>query len=226
MKRYLALDIGNVLCRIDFRRFTFAISEATNISTWEVGQRVNRSQKMRDVGLLDMKDVLASEFQIKSSVIMDKILTIWDKEVVVFDWSVLDFFEKLYDDDNQINIALLSNVGTDHAKLINRFFNTEYTNMHHHGIFKNSIKYFSCDVGVRKPQSLYYQSFLQRYPEFTGCVYLDDLSDNLITSKEFGFNAVQFDLDKINSKKECEAMLKQIGNMILEPQEEKNSRRH
>ena len=221
--KYVALDMGSVLVRVDFRKFTFAISEYVNLSTWEIARRINHSQRLRDVGLLNMTNILESEFDIKSSVILDKLMDVWNKEVLIFETEVFDYFIQL-SSQNDLNIAILSNVGLEHSKLIDTYIDIRYASDYTTQVFKNAVRYYSCNVGVRKPQSLYYQSFLQRYPMFTGCVYLDDLSENLVASTEFGFQAVQFDLDKINSKKECKTMLDHIGNMILTPVEEKNSR--
>lgn len=184
---YIALDIGNVLCRVDFRKFTFAISRITNLSTWEVGRKINRSQKIRDVGLLSMTDILESEFGIKSQPVIDDLISIWNEQVVSFDLNVLDFFESKKD----LQIALLSNVGLEHSNMIKNYFNyfTEDSR------FKNAIFYFSCDLGTRKPNTLYYSNFLSIHPEFKGCIYLDDLRENLDTASKLGFNSVEFNLE-------------------------------
>jgi len=220
MRHYVALDIGNVLCTIDFKAFTSAISKITNLSIWEVGHRVNISQKLWDAGLITMTGVLESEFDIKSPVIIDELMDIWNKKVLIFDNRMFDYLNQI-SDSVDMNIALLSNVGFEHSKIIDKFL-SHYNGLH----WRKSIRYYSCDVGAIKPQSLYYQSFLQRYPDFTGCVYLDDLKENLEASIKFGFKAVEFNLEKISSLDEKEAMLKQIGSMIMSTTEEKNSRRH
>jgi FMN phosphatase YigB (HAD superfamily) len=218
MKYYLALDIGNVLCRVDLRKFTFAVSKAVNLSTWEVGHIINRSQRLQDVGLLTMGEILESEFNIKSSVLLDELINIWNNEVVTFDKNVFDFFStmsKQYD----LNIALLSNIGTDHAVIADEYIK----NIIQSEVFADAIRHYSCNVGVRKPQSLFFQSFLLQHPEFQGCVYLDDREENLIASKPFGFQEQTFDLETITNLK---ASLEYVENLLLEPKEEKNSRWH
>ena len=216
---YIALDIGNVLCRIDFRQFTYPLSRHLNLSTWEVGRRINRSQKLQDVGLLNMTEVLESEFGIKSNVIIEEFLYIWNTKVIKFDLDVLAFFQEKV---NDLKIALLSNVGLDHSIMIDNFINShpEYD------IFGNSIRYFSCNVGARKPQILYYQSFLDQNPNFEGCVYLDDLPENIEMANKLGLNAVEFNLEKISSKDELTLRLKSINDLIYETKEEKISRWH
>lgn len=218
MKHYLALDIGNVLCKVDLRQFTFAVSKVVNLSTWEVGHIVNRSQRLQDVGLLTMGEILESEFKIKSSVLLDELIDIWNNKVVTFDKNVFDFFStmsKQYD----LNIALLSNIGIDHAVIADKYIKDIIQSE----VFVDAIRHYSCNVGVRKPQSLFFQSFLLQHPEFKGCVYLDDREENLIASLPFGFYTQTFDLESITNLK---ASLEYVENLLLEPKEEKNSRWH
>ena len=68
-------------------------------------------------------------------------------------------------------------------------------------IYDNSIKHFSCHVGVRKPDYLFYQNFLVKHPDFRNCLYIDDLHDNLAMSLEYGFQGHHFDLSEKNKQK-------------------------
>lgn len=43
---------------------------------------------------------------------------------------------------------------------------------------------------------IYYQSFLWQYPEFKGCLYVDDLQENLNTGEKFGFKPYKLDLSE------------------------------
>lgn len=217
--RYIALDIGNVLCRIDFRQFTYPLSRHLNLSTWEVGRRINRSQKLRDVGLVSMSEILESEFNIKSNVVVEDFVNIWNTKVVKFDLDVLNFFQ---DQINDLRVALLSNVGIEHAGMIENFINS-FPGL---DVFKKSVRHYSCNVGVRKPQTLYYQSFLDQNPEFTGCVYLDDLPENLESASKLGFVSAEFNLEKITTQEELKLRLKAINDLVCETKEEKNSRWH
>jgi hypothetical protein len=62
------------------------------------------------------------------------------------------------------------------------------------------------------------------YPEFYGCVYVDDVVENLETGKRYGFRPYHFDLSKMDTSLE----LPEIEKMILEVAEvqEKNPRWH
>jgi hypothetical protein len=43
---------------------------------------------------------------------------------------------------------------------------------------------------------VYYQSFLLQHPEFKGCLYVDDVVDNLNASKAFGFRTFHMSLQE------------------------------
>ena len=51
MKYYVCLDIGNVLCHVDFNVFLADVSESLNVTTEDAMYFLNRSQKLHDLGL-------------------------------------------------------------------------------------------------------------------------------------------------------------------------------
>ena len=125
---------------------------------------------------------------------------------------------------HNLKIALLSNVGLEHAERMAKVLSYE-------GFFQDAIKHFSCQVGARKPTHLYYQSFLQLHPKWERCVYVDDLQANLDASKQFGFKPFRFDLEEISRgddpAEEFHNQMKRLEKFILDnnpPQ--KNPRWH
>jgi hypothetical protein len=114
-------------------------------------------------------------------------------------------------------VALLSNIGVEHAVMME---NT----LKHGGFFPDAIKHFSCDVGARKPSMIYYQSFLWQYPEFKGCLYVDDLQENLDSGAKFGFRPFHLDL----SKPGVDDKIREIEKIVIETSSSKvkNSRWH
>ena len=86
-----------------------------------------------------------------------------------------------------LQVALLSNIGVEHAQMMERKLELG-------GFFPGAIKHFSCTVGARKPSMVYYQSFLLQNPQFKGCLYVDDMVDNLAASKAFGFRTFHMSL--------------------------------
>lgn len=188
MSQYICLDIGNVLVKANFQPFLRKLSKTLNISMEEANHFLNRTQKLHDLGYSRISDELADHFEIRSSVIIEELLQEWAGIVSEASY-MLDFFNDLKKESG-LKIALLSNIGLDHAGIIEKLLD-------HNGFLDDTVKYFSCFVGSRKPSSLYYQSFLQLHPDWKSCVYIDDLQENLDASKQFSFRTYRFALDEI-----------------------------
>lgn len=201
--KYLALDIGNVICHVELKVFLQDLSQIANISLEEALYFTNRHQKVHDLGLTSMKNDMKEYLKIQSPVIINKLLASWD-ECILTNYEVLDAFNHLAD-NHEVQIALLSNIGPEHAELMDR-------RLSHNGFLNKSIKHFSCEIGARKPTDLFYQSFLWTHPEFKGCVYVDDALENLATGKKFGFQPYHFALDKMKVADE----LVEIQKLVLE----------
>lgn len=186
--KYAAFDIGNVLVNVNFPGFINKLSKALNISVEDATYFMNRSQKLHDLGLTVMKDELIDHLHIKSSVLRDELIADWNGCITPADW----LLEKLdtWCHDHDIQIALLSNVGLEHAVRMRE-------TLGYHEFFKNGITHFSCEVGARKPNALYYHTFLQMHPEFQGCPYFDDLKENLEVGAKFGFKPFRFSLEEL-----------------------------
>lgn len=204
MKR-ICLDIGNVLCAVDFSHFLQHLSRTLNITLDEAQYFLNRTQKLHDMGLTSVSDELRDHFKIKSPVIIDELLKLWMGIVWRDNMALENMLEK-----HKVQVALLSNIGFEHAEMIKEWQALGRVDP----FFPESIKHFSCYVGARKPSSLFYQSFLLDHPEFKGCLYIDDLQENLDTGSKFGFEPFRLSLeeDDISEK------LKQIEEMITKPE--------
>lgn len=183
--KYVALDIGNVLYHCDFKPFLDTLSKSLNITLKDAEYFLGRTQKLHDLGYTIMSDELRDHFHIKSEVIIEEILDSWNNSVTP-NMYILNYLNNL-EQEGKLQIALLSNIGLEHAA------NIEYV-LKGHEVLAGCIKHFSCFVGARKPSALYYQSFLMQYPEFKGCLYIDDIQENLNMGKKFGFDSQHFDL--------------------------------
>lgn len=209
--KYAAFDIGNVLCQVNFDNFLDALSKNQNITKDEAFYFLSRTQKLHDLGLTNLRDELHDHFKIRSEVIMEELLNYWNMSV----WREGQMFG-LLDDlmDKGIKIALVSNIGFEHVSYLNR-------NLSPYDAWKNSIHFFSCDVGARKPSMLYYQSFLMQYPKFKDCIYVDDRQENLDAGKVFGFKTVHFSLDNLAGKtiqatqQNISVAVQQLKNLII-----------
>lgn len=181
--KYIALDIGNVICHANMDKFIGEISETFNISIDEATRFLRSFQQMHDLGLTNMESQLRVWFDCKSEITSKKLIEHWCNSIIP-NQTMCSMLSKLLDAD--VQVALLSNIGIEHAELIEHKVP---------GIYHKAIKHFSCFVGARKPSMLYYQSFLLQYPEFKGCLYVDDLMENLESSKQFGFQPYHFSLE-------------------------------
>lgn len=184
--KYVALDIGNVLFHCDFNPFLKTLSKSLNITLEDAQYFLGRTQKLHDLGYTVMADELRDHFHLKSPVIIEEILVSWNSSVDP-DLDILNELDDYSNNDN-LQIALLSNIGLEHAAQVESLFKE-------HNILQKCIKHFSCFVGARKPSSLFYQSFLMEHPEYLGCLYIDDVQENLDTGKRFGFNSKKFSLE-------------------------------
>lgn len=181
--KYLALDIGNVLCRVNQNLFTDRVSEKLNLSIVEVERHMKRFWELHDIGFTTIEDELIDKFGVKSEIIMQDLLARWNI-VVTPDNKAINRIKQIVD-EGDVQLAFLSNMGYEHMEQMKDQLAP---------LYPNAIKHFSCEVGARKPSKLFYQSFLLENPEFKGCYYVDDLYENLEAAKKFGFKPFHFDL--------------------------------
>jgi len=218
---HVALDIGNVLVHADFKPFLNKLSKSLNITLEEAMYFMNRSQKLHDLGLTQMSDELRDHFKIRSPITINELIDDWNAVIQPADY-ILDILNKMMA-ENDLQVALLSNVGLEHAKRMEVILN-------HDNFFQNTTKHFSCHVGARKPTILYYHTFLQLHPAFEGCVYVDDLQENLNASKQFGFKTFRFSLEEITGANYEESKyankVLELQNFILDQPEPPNRRWH
>lgn len=184
--KYICLDIGNVLCSVAAEPFLEILSETFNITFSEGARFLKRFQQIHDLGYTTMEDELKDKFGVKSPVTIKNLVDAWNDSVTP-NMYILDKLNGLRDKYN-LQVALLSNIGVEHAAMMEK-------KLARNGFFPGAIKHFSCFVGARKPSMIYYQSFLTQYPEFKGCLYVDDLKENLEASIPFGFATYHFTLE-------------------------------
>jgi len=188
--KFLAIDIGNVICNVSFEAFINKLSKTINVSTDDVNYFLNRTQKLHDIGLTVISDELRDHFKIKSSALIDELMVEWNKTVSTNTYMVSVLRELIHEDN--VKIALLSNIGLEHAAIMPELLTKD--------VHDPAVKFFSCHVGSRKPSHLYYKTFLDMYPEFKGCLYLDDRPENIATGANFGLNVRHFALDSFKSE--------------------------
>lgn len=214
-KVYIALDIGNVLCNVSAMPFLENLSETFNVTIAEAHRFLKRFQQIHDLGYTTMEDELKDKFAVKSPVTIKRLVDAWNDSVTPC-IPVIDRLNHLREHAN-LQVALLSNIGVEHAAMMEE-------KLQHGGFFPGSIKHFSCFVGARKPSMVYYQSFLFQHPQFKGCLYVDDLQENLDASKQFGFKTFHMSLEQPGVDDKIKEIEKIITTQVKE--KPKNPRWH
>lgn len=173
---HLALDIGNVLCNVDFAKWLAKLKENHGVETDDARLFLNRIQPFQDLGHTTMRNELHYHFGIKPED-SDEALQSWYDAITPHNIS-LDYLKKFL--DAGVRIAILSNIGHEHYSNIPNVLGQDINRCLHH---------MSCEVGQRKPSMLYYQSFLTMNPEFKGAIYVDDRPENLRAGVRAGLDA-------------------------------------
>lgn len=205
---YLVLDIGNVIVNQDLEPFMKAISIQMNISRNDAFNFISQIQVKQDLGITSFRDAIVERFNIKSEYILDNLAAAWN-EVISPNYPSIQFMEKLM--DHGVEIALLSNIGLEHHNWLN---NT----IKHTKLYSKSVHHFSYQIGARKPTQLYYNLFLQQYPDFAGAIYLDDLKENLEAGNRAGFFAYHWDLSQKTTWEPGDAQIKKEKTNFIKKQ--------
>ena len=201
---YICLDIGNVLCDVDFTDFIKTICTTCNVEGVEeedVWFFLNRIQPLQDLGYTDMRNELRTSFGIRVERHPD-VLRAWNESVRLNPVSAryLERFTK------EFNVALLSNIGNDHNARIGNVIGAG---------FESCIRHMSCEIGMRKPHRSYYESFLDQNPAFVGAVYVDDRHENLAQGRRAGLDAHHLDTTK-STPEEIEAFWESIMTKLTQ----------
>ena len=196
--KYACFDIGNVLAYVDFQPLLTAVSKSFNISTKDAISFLSNNQKKCDLGLTTVESELLHFFDIRSDILLNELISHWNNSIQ-YDGRMNALLEELQAEG--VEIALLSNIGHEHMEIASKWFDC-------HKI--KCVRFFSCQVGARKPTMLYYHTFLSMYPQYKGCVYIDDVQENLDAGKAFGFDTVHFALDAKPTERDIASIKERI----------------
>lgn len=186
-QKRIAFDIGNVLFHFDLGPiFDILLKMGIVKDDFQAYEFLSGSfQHSQDIGLFDIKE---SFYNFNNLLSTDELNNIHERWMETFTPSLpmIDIVEELI--GKNYKVALLSNIGKDHAALVRQKCK----------IFDKCIQHFSCEVGARKPTRLYYQSFLIQYGWPNNSLYFDDREDNIAMGSEF-HNSILFDISKYES---------------------------
>lgn len=199
------LDIGNVLVNLNLPSFINKLNQIMP-ENHDPMLFLELTQGVHEIGMITMSQAFRDKYELSHSSIIsvNELLELWNS-VVIRNQFMINIMKDLK--FQGVRFGLVSNIGYEHhqylLKICPEIF--ELSEIHH----------MSYQVGARKPSNIYYQSFLQDYPSWIGCVYVDDRIDNLLTGKKYGFRTVHFDLSKFASMKEMKESTDQMKKIIL-----------
>jgi FMN phosphatase YigB (HAD superfamily) len=204
--QHIAFDIGNVLVHVDFNKF-YNVMQSHGFTENEISEFIDDLEYGCNMGMLTLAQALRVRFpQTFANGQMNKhweeIKTAWNDSIKEND-IMMNFVSNLKNEG--VKVALLSNIGLDHAKFLRSNCSE---------VFNTCIQHFSFEVGAAKPQVLYYQSFLLNNEDFAGCVYLDDRKENIVAAAKQKFDAVHFDLDHLKKPSDIKKALYKIKERI------------
>lgn len=191
--RQLCLDIGNVVCHLNFDPICELFIKYDHARNDEGAMSVlNQTQHNQDVGLSDIDQYFTNDMHVPPS-LLPEFMKAWDA-VVVPEVEIMKFVNDLVEKNEDLNVYLLSNIGYRHASLLR--------NMHPE-FFKRHHQHFSCEVGARKPFKLFYQSFFiennferdEIFPWYEDLLFLDDRQENVDMANKLGMTAQVFTLE-------------------------------
>lgn len=181
-QKFVAFDIGNVLCHVDIDGFFDFLVNRNVIKTKEQAEEfVSGIQYPQDLGLYNIKQGF---YRFSPDITSSALKDLHDAWLHIVEPS--DEMLGVLDDtlSQGYQVALLSNIGFDHAGVVRQIC----------PVFKSCYQHFSCEIGARKPTKLFYQSFVMHYGWPQGVVFFDDRCENVEAARPY-FNGIQFDLD-------------------------------
>jgi len=198
--KIIALDIGHVLARVDMSLFHRKLVElGYSMDEEEADLFSSAVQASFDTGMLDMRQALHVHFPKMKRDHVKQVIKSWEA-VVTPCGPTMEALDEIL--SAGATVALLSNIGLDHAAYLSRICFRQ---------FDRCKKHFSCDVGARKPTKLYYQSLLLELGSLhLPIIFLDDRIENVEAAKTQNFSSQLFDIEKYDSDEDAAADLIKI----------------
>lgn len=181
MDKKVALDIGNVICRVDLEKFyTFLVNDKQLfIDNYQANIFFEGIQSSMDLGLYSITHAFRKYIPGLTKKDLNDIREAW-MDICSVSWDMFLFLKEL--EDRKIQVAVLSNIGVDHASLFSPYLNRF-----------GFLKFFSCNIGTRKPHKLFFQTFQENYNWPNDVLFFDDRIENVEGAKNY-FNSFQFNL--------------------------------
>ena len=184
--RYVAFDIGNVLCHVHLNTFyDFLVTENVVSSKEQADEFLSGIQHPQDLGLYNIRQGFYRFNPNLPRKVLQDLHDVW-LSIIQPVPEMLEVVTLAI--EQKYNVALLSNIGFDHSGVIRQKCK----------VFHHCAQHFSCEVGARKPAKLFYQSFSWQYKWPANVMFFDDRLENISSASPF-FKGIHFDLDDFES---------------------------
>lgn len=217
-RKSIAFDIGNVLAYVKMEVFYRELATQLHVTEESAIKFCESVNSITDLGIMNMEQAIYNYLHLYApmhlikpyDVKMERLKEAW-MAVVVPCKPTLEVVTELLVQNK--NIALMSNIGIDHANYLSDICGEQ---------FSLCTKHFSYLVGARKPQKLYYQSLLISNPEFTFVdskfrkpLFFDDKLENIEAAKQY-FDAKLFNINDYDSGEDAaKALVSMIEDIYI-----------
>jgi hypothetical protein len=192
----LVLDIGNVLCNMDFDPIKSLLMPFIGFNGDEIEELLRSMQPLHDLGLTTLQTFLSSNFEATKYIDKDVLNKYWC-ETLIPNKQIISIFDEFADENHGcIDFAITSNMGLEHTQLMK-------DTLLRSRFLKNCYQHFSCEVGARKPSKLYFSSFLDEFhreernkDKKMKFIYLDDNAANVSVGSRYFDKSYLFDISK------------------------------
>ncbi len=203
LNRYhVAFDIGNVISQFRWQTFTDELINQNVVQKNGALDFIKTIQPFNDLGLLTIESALRDRFGCYNSKRIGWALEAWNATLTI-NPIMVELIKELK--SKKRKVAFLSNMGMDHAQFLRN----------NSSLFEDCDLHLSYQVGSRKPQKLFFQSFLMQNPEYKGCLFIDDIAENIQTAEELDFLGFHFDLDKQIEQNSLAETVNEIRSKII-----------
>jgi hypothetical protein len=203
----LVLDIGNVLCNMDFSPFNSLLSPYIGLNGDEIEEVLKSMQPLHDLGLTTLYSFLKSKYDVVKYIDKRVLEDAWCKTLIP-NKKIISIFDEFAEENyGNINFAITSNMGLEHTQLMkDTLLESKF--------LISCFEHFSCEVGARKPSKLYFSSFLNEFyrverNRFKNMkfIYLDDNMNNVKIGSGYFDKSYLFDISKENWEDQLQVIL-------------------
>jgi putative hydrolase of the HAD superfamily len=176
-------DIGNVLLNLHFQRF---YAQVSGLPAHPLPEDLARLKEPYESGAIDDAEFISRSLKsLAGRLSVVEFTSAW-QDVFTPNYAMWQVVRQLKAHGHRL--ILFSNTnGLHSAHFLEKFSVFEYFDAHH----------FSYEIGLMKPDPRFYHCAIERFelnPSQT--IYLDDLAENVVAGRAFGFKSWQYEAAK------------------------------